>query len=394
MIPPDRNPLLDFIPDFPKHRTLREAWRRWWGETWGWMVHTLRPTESELPPPVRGLAPPAGGEPPEDLGERLAAAKALVDSADKRLDTVRSKATSLLGFTALLTPVLSWWLLTGRERIAAAPVPVAAFVYGLIAVAAFSFALCLRALFRSQSVAAYQTPTPSLFVDVEKGELRPHDWAGELVSHFSVWGDVQRWADVVTDYFRAGQRFLAISLAAAVVAGVVSYVYPQPNRVISLVLRPTGELGLVGLGPATAPDDLRRWETLAWYAVAAALVALAAFFLGRSRPAVGLRPSRQVPCCRNVVQLSGAAAKHVQEHLSAEGKMFLRVTAIRAEDGSVEQRINAVDEIYPESDYLGESGGVQIVVDHAAVGAIGFPFIDVRVDDQGLPAFEFHKARG
>ncbi len=112
MTPPAREPIIDFIPEFPEHRPLGKAWVRWWKETWGWLGHTIRPTEMALPDPLRIVARPGPPEAPADLGERLSAASSLVSAAEGRLDTVRGKATSLLGFVALLTPVLSWWLLT------------------------------------------------------------------------------------------------------------------------------------------------------------------------------------------------------------------------------------------------------------------------------------------
>ncbi|MFO0802847.1 MAG: hypothetical protein U0791_06955 [Gemmataceae bacterium] len=167
-----------------------------------------------------------------------------MDAASGRLDTVRGKATSLLGFVALLTPILSWWLLTGRERVASAPIALAVIVYVLILISAAGLLLCLRALFRSQSVASYRAQTPALFVNLDTAELVTHDWAGELIEQVRVWGDVQRWSDVVTDYFRAGQRFLSISLVTAILAGVVSYLYPQSTNAVALVALPTGQLAV------------------------------------------------------------------------------------------------------------------------------------------------------
>jgi Fe-S cluster assembly iron-binding protein IscA len=388
--PPQREPILDYIPEFPEHRPFRKAWGRWWKETWAWLKHTVRPTEMELPDPVKRVARPAETDPPADLKERLAAAKALVDSAEKRLDTVRGKATSLLGFVALLTPILSWWLLTGRERVGQAPVPLAVIVYILMVVSAASLGLCLRALFRSQSVASFRTQMPSVFVDLDKGELCPHDWAGELIRQLDVWGDVQRWSDVVTDYFRAGQRFLGISLVTAVLAGTVSYFYPQPNKTIALVARPTGELAIQG--PVTPTDPAAaaaRWEAGAWYVSTAVAVAAAVFLLTRQRYKRVGPPAGKVPECRNLVRLTPAAAAKVREFLKQAPATYLRVTARRIGNEPVTQAVDVIGAVDPDSDYLGESEGVQIVVPRESAAILTPTLIDWVDQTDGRSGFTF-----
>lgn len=390
MTPPQREPLLDYVPEFPEHRPLGKAWVRWWKETWGWLVHTVRPTEMELPDPAKRIARPAETEPRADLKERLAAAKSLVDTAEKRLDTVRGKATSLLGFVALLTPILSWWLLTGRDRIGGAPVPLAVIVYVLMVLSAASLVLCLRALFRSQSVASYRILTPSLVVDLETGVLRPHDWAGELIGQLNAWGDVQRWSDVVTDYFRAGQRFLGISLATAVLAGVASYLYPQPSRQVTLIARPTGEIAVQGpVGPTDPNADAARWEAAAWYVSSLAVVGACAFLLARYRYERAAPKGGRCPECRNLIRLTPAAAEKVREYLKQANATYLRMTARRLGSEPVSQAIDLVSAPDPDSDYLGESQGVQVVVSRESAAVLDRPTIDWVEGTDGKSGFTF-----
>lgn len=382
MTDPPRVPLLDYIPGYPERRSVRRAMIRWWKETWGWLKHTVAPTEMGLPPPARRVEPPEDATPPADVKERLAAAKGLVDSAEKRLDTVRSKATSLLGFVALLTPILSWWLATGRERIGAAPVPLAVVTYGLMLVAGLSLTLCLRALFRSQAVASYTSLTPALYLDLEKGEFRPHDWAGELVTQLEVWGEVQRWSDVVVDYFRAGQRFLGISLVAAVLAGVISYLYPQPGGALNLVARPTGELAVQGPpGRNDAATQADRWEAALWYGLVLVMVSTGVFFVARSRYKKGPAPTA-VPECRNIVQVTAAAAAKVRGFQSG-GTPYLRVTARQIGTAPASVSFDLVTAADPSSHFLGESEGVQIVVPRECAGLLTRPLVDWVVGEDG-----------
>jgi Fe-S cluster assembly iron-binding protein IscA len=388
---PPRLPVLDHVPGYPERQPLWKAWKRWWRDTWWYLRHTLTPTENYLPPPAKSIAPAAGGEPPTDLKERLAAAKAVVDAAEKRLDTVRGKATSLLGFVSLATPVLSWWLLSGRDRLAAAPLSLVWVVYGLMVLAAVSILLCLLALFRSYSVGTYPTQTPDLFVDLEKGELKPHDWAAELRGQAEAWGAVHRWADVVADFFKAGQRFLIVAVAAAVTAGTISYLYPQPNRPVTVVQRPSGELAVQGASAPTGPDDeAARWRAafwnLLWLVVGVALGVGVTLLVARrnsGRPPkgphhdepVGVASGAPAPERRDIVQLTPAAAAKVREFLSV-ARPYLRVATKQIDGGPPAMTLDAEVRIDPESDYLDESEGIPIAVSRESV-----PHLTGRVID-------------
>jgi Fe-S cluster assembly iron-binding protein IscA len=289
-----------------------------------------------------------------------------------------------LGFVSLATPVLSWRLLSGRDRLSAAPLPLVWVVYGLIVLAAVSILLCLLALFRSYSVGTYPTQTPDLFVDLEKGELKPHNWAAELRGQAEAWGAVHRWADVVADFFKAGQRFLIIAVAAAATAGTISYLYPQPNTPVTVVQRPSGELAVQGASMPTGPDDeAARWRAafwnLLWLVVGVALGGGVTLLVARrnsGRPpngphhdepagvasgAAAPAPPDGVAERRDIVRLTPAAAAKVREFLSG-ARPYLRVAAKQTDGGPPAMTMDAEVRIDPQSDYLGESESIQIAV--------------------------------
>lgn len=429
MTDPPHLPILDHVPGFPERQPLWKAWKRWWRETWWYLRHTLTPTENYLPPPAKSITPPAGGDPPADLKERLAAAKAVVDAAEKRLDTVRGKATSLLGFVSLATPVLSWWLLSGRDRLVAAPLSLVGVVYALMVLAAGSTLLCLLALFRSYSVGTYPTQTPDLFVDLERGELKPHDWAAELRGQAEAWGAVHRWADVVADFFKAGQRFLTIAVAAAVTAGTISYLYPQPNKPVTVVQRPSGELAVQGASTPTSPaDEAARWQAAFWnlvwlivgvaVGVGVTLVCARRYFrrplpndsqnsdqrpsgadVGGDVPADDATrlasgtatpvPANGAADRRDVVRLTPAAAVKVREFLVHGARPYLRVAAKQTDGGPPTMTMDAEVLVDPRSDYLGESEGIQIVVPRESAPHLAGKIIDWVEAGDGRNGFSF-----
>jgi len=342
-----------------------------------------------LPAPAREVVRPrASVKAPKDLKERLAVAKGLVDLAEKRLDTVRSKATSLGGFVAILTPILSWWLLTGRERIGTAPFLLMALVYALIAISATSLAICLRALFRSQSIASYQTLDPSLFINLEKGELRTHDWAGELIGQLAVWGDVQRWADIVADYFRAGQRFLGISLVTAVLAGAVSYIFPQTTHPVTPPARPGMEIGFVApIESINAPANI-PFGYLGIGLAGVLLGGIGMFCTARSLYRRRIPPAPQkVPECQNIVQLTPAAAAKVRENMWSEPGKYLRISVWQVGNEQPSLILGVTASLDPELDFLGETEGVQIAISRKVAGMIGRPTIDWEPETTGNPGF-------
>jgi len=385
---PQRLPVLDYLPGYPEPLPLRKAWRRWWRETCWFLRHTLTPTETQLPSPARSVAAPAIAEaPPADLKERLAAAKDLVDSAEARLVTVRTKATNLLGFVALVTPLVSWWLLSGRARLAEAPLPMEILGYGLMIGAALCLALSLLALLRSQGVVSYPCQTPDLFVDFESGSLKPHNWAAELCGQALAWGSIQRWSDVITDFFRAGQRFLMLSLLMAVLAGAISYLYPQPTRPVVLVQRPTGELVMAGeTTPIAAPAE--RWAAALWnmvwfiVGVSVTIIVARTYYGGRQGPAPG-------PRRKNIVRLTVAAAAKIRELQSERGGRYLRVEVQQSAGGLVERRLFFEFEADSANDYLGESEGVQILVARQSAHVLDGGVLDWIMTPEGKEGFCF-----
>ena len=321
------HPILEYLPGFPQPQPLKKALRKWWSDTCWFVWHTITPAETVLPEPARSVAQPADATPPTDLKKRLAAGKALVDSAEARLNTVRAKATSLLGFVALVTPVVSWWLLSGRARLSSAPVALEVLVYALMLASGAFLLLSLLALVRSQGVMSYHTLTPDLFVDLEKGELKQHDWGAELRGQALAWGSVQRWSDVVTDFFRAGQRFLVLSLVAAAVAGGASYLYPQPTKAVSLLQKPTGEIELVVDASGGVIDPNSRWMAALWNLLSFIVGGVAALFGGWLYVRRYWRPLVKEPERKNLVRLTPLAAEKVRKKLAETGWKYLRAKA-------------------------------------------------------------------
>jgi Fe-S cluster assembly iron-binding protein IscA len=356
------HPVLEFVPGFPQRQTLLKAFSRWWRDTCWFVRHTITPTETLLPDPARSIAQPADLAAPADLKERLAAAKGIVDAAEARLNTVRAKAINLLGFVALVIPLVSWWLLSGRAHLAAAPVALEVAGYVLMLVSAAFLSLSLLALVRSQGVVSYPCQTPDLFVDFEKGELKSHDWAGELRGQALAWGAVQRWSDVVTDFFRAGQRFLVLSLLTAVIAGGISYLYPQPTKPVSLVQKATGEVVLVGDATGGVIDPNSRWVAALWnllsFIVGGGIAFLAAWLSFRRR----WRPIVTGPERKDVVKLTAAAAEQVRKRRSPSDGQYLRVKAQIMSSGLPDRRLEFDGNVDAATDCLSESEGVQIVV--------------------------------
>jgi hypothetical protein len=235
-----REPVLDFIPDYPRNESLRKAWSRWWRETWWFLRHTLTPVEKELPAPVREVTLPDPPLAADALKESLESMRKLVDSAESRAALLRTKASSLLGIVALVTPLVSWWLVSGRDRLAAASPWLALLAYVLMALTAISLALALFAMFRTQRVVTYSSLSLDHLVDLQTGHLKVKDPATEVRKLASVWGGIERWSDMFADYVRAGQRFLGLSLVFAITAGSIAYLHPDPKQTANTVIQVTG----------------------------------------------------------------------------------------------------------------------------------------------------------
>lgn len=377
------HPALEYIPDFPHQQPLSKAVRRWCRETWWFVVHTITPTETTLPEPTRVVTQPADLTPPTDLKERLAAAKAIVDSAEARLNTVRSKATSLLGFVALVIPLVSWWLLSGRARLTTAPVVMEVGGYVLMVLCAVFLSLSLLALIRSQGIVSYPCQTPDLIVDFEKGQLKAHDWAADLRGQASAWGAVQRWSDVVTDFYRAGQRFLVLSLVMAVLAGGASYLYPQPTKPISLVQKPSGEVALVVDASGGIIDPDSRWMAALWnlisFVAGGGVMTLISWLYFRKY----WRPIAAGPERKNLIRLTPIAAEKVRQMLTGTGWKYVRAKAEAMSSGQPTRKLYLEESVNPEQDYIGESQGVEIVVARACADLVLNSVVDWTDNDNG-----------
>jgi hypothetical protein len=170
-----RDPILDFVPEFPRTESLHQAWCRWWRELWWFTKHILTPVEKTLPRPKRKIEPPEKALSAEELKAGLESARKLVESAEARATLLRTKATALLTIVSIVTPLLSWWLASGRDRLVSKPLWLTIPTYSLIGLASCCVALCLLAVFRSQRVLTFDTLTPHHLIDLETGRLKVHD---------------------------------------------------------------------------------------------------------------------------------------------------------------------------------------------------------------------------
>lgn len=260
-MPEEKAPILFYISKPPKPKPFGKFLKDWFIETKDRFLFLLQPTEMVLPEPEKKLLVSTESVSPVDIKERLSYAKTLVDAAEKRLETVRTKANSLLGFVSFLSSVMSWSLVAGHERINWDS-GILSYLFGfLLMVSLASFALCLLALFRSQSVSTFSTSTPDIFFDLEKGESKAPDWSNELIVLFKAWGDIHRWSDIVTDFFRAGQRFLSIALITTLLACSIAYLYPStatktPQHIANL----NSEITV--LAPTNIPESIFNWWEL------------------------------------------------------------------------------------------------------------------------------------
>jgi Fe-S cluster assembly iron-binding protein IscA len=382
-----RLPMLDFLPGYPNRLSFREARNAWWSETKWFLRHTLTPTKTQLPDPERSITLDSNVEQPPDLKERLSAAKSLVDSAEARLNTVRAKATSLLGFVAIVTPIVSWWLLSGRARLASAPIALEITGYFLELISALCLSLSLLALLRCQGVVSYTCLTPDLVVDFESGSLKPHDWRAELRGQVLTWGSVQRWSDVITDFFRAGQRFLVLSLLAGVLAGFISYICPQPTTPVTLVQRTTGELALVGLSTPTIPNSIPRLEEFLWNLVSFAVGLGIMFIISRSyyrkrNQGAGHQLER-----RDFIKLTPLAAAKIRECQAKSGGQFLRVGAKQNSSGLIDRTLGLELDADPANDFLGDSQGIQILVARSSAPLLNGCLLDWIIGPDGKEGF-------
>lgn len=234
-------PHLEFVPGFPKRLSFWEAIKKWFSETKHFIGHTIQPTERFLPKPTRS----AEAADPERLSIENTQAEAyaevvrrLVQSAEERLDTVRAKGNSLLGFVTLVTPVFAWWLLSGRDRLASGSV--AASCSNVIGIFAVLFlGLAIRALLRTQAVVGYEATGIDMLVDTEAKTLKPYDLVEEVRRLTLRWGQLQRWSDVIADHFRGGQRFLAVALFLFILAGGICYFHEAPPTSVVVVSKVT-----------------------------------------------------------------------------------------------------------------------------------------------------------
>jgi uncharacterized membrane protein len=203
----------------------------------------------------------------------------VVDAAEARATLLRTKATALLGIVAIVTPLLSWWLASGRDRLANAGLALAIPAYCLTVLAGCCLALSLLAVFRTQRVVSFPGLTLHHLVDLQTGQLKVHDPAAEVQVLSSIWGGIERWSDILADYLRAGQRFLGLSLIFAVLAGAMAYLQAEPKKATDTVIQASGNPAVqtgaatinVGQAPAVA-DTLLTHSLLVL--VGAAIVVL------------------------------------------------------------------------------------------------------------------------
>jgi iron-sulfur cluster assembly protein len=92
---------------------------------------------------------------------------------------------------------------------------------------------------------------------------------------------------------------------------------------------------------------------------------------------------------KNVITLTAAAAKKVREIQQESGGKYLRV-AVRGPlaDGSFKRSLDLVNEPDPAADYLGESQGIQILVDQMSELFLDGWTIDWHVEE-GNTGFAF-----
>ena len=123
------------------------------------------------------------------------------------------------------------WILAGRNRLQGASCVAIGAVFVLGIISACSFALTFIALIRSQSVVGFEEESLDLFVDLDSGATKPYDLATAVTTLIRKWGMIQRWADVFADFFRAGQRFLVVSVIFGLAAGLICYFHPDVDKI-------------------------------------------------------------------------------------------------------------------------------------------------------------------
>jgi Fe-S cluster assembly iron-binding protein IscA len=96
-------------------------------------------------------------------------------------------------------------------------------------------------------------------------------------------------------------------------------------------------------------------------------------------------PAAAEPEKRNLVTLTPAAAAKVRGLMKEDGYPYLRVRV----DEALDQKLDLESTYNPVDDLLGESGGVQIVVDRKSAGMLADGLTVDYVDTDGLKGFKF-----
>jgi hypothetical protein len=218
------------LPGYPQRITLCKAAKRWWEDTFRLAHHAICPISDSLPDPKTEFGLQEQAIEPPDFERRRQYAVSLANDAESRLSKIQAKASSLIGVVTLAVPVFSWWLNSGRERLATASGFAWFAAHVLIVGAVASLALGSWALVRAQRLRSYYGRSLDDLISVYDGKFRPFEWAAELRTLALMAGTADRWADVIAEYFKAGQRFLGLALVLALASGFISYWCPEGRR--------------------------------------------------------------------------------------------------------------------------------------------------------------------